>query len=271
MAKHLAHDSQKPIHIGIVLVFIAAALYLWWFWQLNARTSALYDAADRQFKAAQVDYIQHVGLKKGKPALTLMKKDPFRADSRWLYVSSKRPLPSDFSPQLAKLTVAASNSIKDPQLHPLAAPALKRLFKKAEKAGFPLMVASAFRSVKEQAAFRKAYAAQYGAAMAEAYVAEPGESEHSTGLAVDVDNADSACQTNADQCSLSPATAAWLAKNAPKYGFIIRYPEDKEKKTGVAYEPWHLRYVGKGAETLAASGLSLDELVEKVDKQSLKQ
>lgn len=83
-------------------------------------------------------------------------------------------------------------------------------------------------------------------------VAEPGTSEHELGLAVDI-NAD-------DDRSTGDEVYAWLAKNAYKYGFIQRYPEDKTEITGIDYEPWHYRYVGKSAaREIYNSGECLEE------------
>ncbi|WP_165478904.1 M15 family metallopeptidase, partial [Clostridioides difficile] len=57
--------------------------------------------------------------------------------------------------------------------------------------------------------------------------------------------------------------AKWLAENAHKFGFIIRYPEGKEDITGTAYEPWHIRYVGKdAAEEIYSKGLTLEEYLQ---------
>lgn len=83
-------------------------------------------------------------------------------------------------------------------------------------------------------------------------VAEPGTSEHELGLAVDI-NAD-------DDRSTGDEVYAWLAENAYKYGFIQRYPEDKTEITGIDYEPWHYRYVGKSAaREIYNSGECLEE------------
>ncbi len=60
---------------------------------------------------------------------------------------------------------------------------------------------------------------------------------------------------------------AWLVKNAANYGFILRYAKDKIDKTGVIYEPWHFRYVGKEhAPEIMASGLCLEEYISQLKK-----
>ncbi|MFR3560233.1 MAG: D-alanyl-D-alanine carboxypeptidase family protein, partial [Paraclostridium sordellii] len=92
---------------------------------------------------------------------------------------------------------------------------------------------------------------------ADKYVAKPGKSEHQTGLAIDVTNEDRWFVKSTDE-------AQWLATNAHKYGFILRYPEGKQQITGVAYEPWHIRYVGeKVAKKIYDEQITLEEFLEK--------
>lgn len=86
-------------------------------------------------------------------------------------------------------------------------------------------------------------------------VAEPGTSEHELGLSVDINAADG--YENED-------VYKWLEKNAYKYGFIMRYPSNKQHVTGIEYEPWHYRYVGKdAAKEMNESGACLEEYLNK--------
>ena len=93
------------------------------------------------------------------------------------------------------------------------------------------------------------------------WVAPPGTSEHQTGLAVDIVDAD---YLELDEGQESTATQQWLMAHCTEYGFILRYPTDKSATTGIGYEPWHYRYVGnEAASAVAQSGLCLEEwLVE---------
>ena len=93
------------------------------------------------------------------------------------------------------------------------------------------------------------------------WVAPPGASEHQTGLAVDIVDAD---YLELDEGQESTATQQWLMAHCTEYGFILRYPTDKSAITGIGYEPWHYRYVGnEAASAVAQSGLCLEEwLVE---------
>lgn len=89
------------------------------------------------------------------------------------------------------------------------------------------------------------------------WVAPPGASEHQTGLAVDIVDAD---YPELDEGQESTATQQWLMAHCTEYGFILRYPTDKSATTGIGYEPWHYRYVGKEASSdIAESGLCLEE------------
>lgn len=91
-------------------------------------------------------------------------------------------------------------------------------------------------------------------------VQKSGYSEHNTGLALDFNGAaDSFQNTN---------TYAWLMQNAADYGFILRYPEDKQEITGIMYEPWHFRYVGvEHAQNMKRLNMCLEEYVEYVREQ----
>ena len=87
------------------------------------------------------------------------------------------------------------------------------------------------------------------------YAQEPGASEHQTGLAFDV-------TVETSQGFESTPQYSWLMANAHKYGFIQRYPANKVEKTGIAYEPWHYRYVGvEAAKKMKKSGMCLEEFI----------
>lgn len=89
------------------------------------------------------------------------------------------------------------------------------------------------------------------------WVAPPGASEHQTGLAIDIVDAD---YLELDEGQEETATQQWLMAHCTEYGFILRYPTDKSAVTGIGYEPWHYRYVGKeAAPAVAESGLCLEE------------
>ena len=92
-------------------------------------------------------------------------------------------------------------------------------------------------------------------------VAVPGTSEHELGLAVDICDSEN---QNLDESQLETLTQQWLIEHCWDYGFILRYPVDKSEITGIIYEPWHYRYVGrKNAAKIHESGLCLEEYLGK--------
>ena len=111
---------------------------------------------------------------------------------------------------------------------------------------------SGFRSYATQAQLYQSYVNQEGQVAADRYSARPGYSEHQTGLAFDVIGTDG-------QLVEDSGAAQWLLEHAPDYGFVVRYPRGKESITGYMHEEWHLRYIGKEAKDIAASGLTLEE------------
>ncbi len=102
--------------------------------------------------------------------------------------------------------------------------------------------------------------AEAAAAKAKEIVAVPGESEHHTGLALDLPSKN---HMNLETTYFETTHGLWLAENAWRFGFIIRYPEDKTEITGISFEPWHLRYVGKPhSEVMRRHGWCLEEYIE---------
>jgi D-alanyl-D-alanine carboxypeptidase len=123
-----------------------------------------------------------------------------------------------------------------------AAAALEQLVTSADGQGIKLMLASGYRSYNFQVNLYNGYVRQQGQAEADKQSARPGYSEHQTGLAADLEPLSRTCEV--EQCFDATPEGKWLAANAYKYGFIIRYLKDKTHVTGYEYEPWHIRYIG---------------------------
>lgn len=142
-------------------------------------------------------------------------------------------------------------------LSPEFAAAFKLLTADAARQGITLKVRSGYRNYAEQKASYEAALKTYDAATANAYYAPPGTSEHQTGLAADITDAEG---HRGDAFRDTPA-ARYLAQHATDFGFIIRYPDGKQNITSIAWEPWHLRYVGPqvAAYFAAHPGLTLEE------------
>ena len=141
----------------------------------------------------------------------------------------------------------------NPGENPTAKAELLKLIAAMQQAGFPISDHySGFRSYETQTQLYQNYVNKDGKAEADRYSARPGYSEHQTGLAFDL------IETNGDLVT-EEKVAQWLLDHAADYGFVVRYLKGKEKETGYMAEEWHLRYVGKEAKEIAASGLSLEE------------
>ncbi len=153
-----------------------------------------------------------------------------------LIANKSYALPSDYAPGLDPETESQFNKLSDD----------------AAKVGLNIYLSSGYRSYSYQSQIYSNYSSIYGADTADTFSARPGHSEHQTGLAIDVNTID-------DSFAGTPE-AEWLAENAHRYGFIIRYPKDKVAITGYKYEPWHLRYLGTDTATkVYNSGLCLEE------------
>ena len=128
----------------------------------------------------------------------------------------------------------------------------------AKKEGYTILIVSSYRTYQDQEDVWKDYKASFGTKKADAYAARAGSSEHETGLAIDVADYN-------DKNDKFEATESfnWMQTNAHKYGYILRYPKDKENITGYSYEAWHYRYVGIDTATKVYNeGITYDEYYE---------
>lgn len=175
-------------------------------------------------------------------------------------MNKERALPSDYVPSdLVKLevpTVLPNPEIN--QLRKVASDALTALFQEAKKEGFTLKARSGYRSYATQDGLYRSNVAKNGQTYADKYSARPGHSEHQTGLAMDITS--SSVNNQLSETFGETAEGLWVAQNAHRFGFIIRYPKGKESITGYNYEPWHLRYVGPTlAGEIFQSTLTMEE------------
>jgi D-alanyl-D-alanine carboxypeptidase len=167
--------------------------------------------------------------------------------SIWVVVDKLRPI-SDGANYVPPDLVTTPAGIPNTHGHPLrqvTSDAIVELFSAAKaEGGFQLIVASGYRSFSSQTIGYSGYVSSLGQAGADATSARPGFSEHQTGMAADILDAASGCGIEGACFGNAPA-GAWLAANAWRYGFILRYPADKTPVTGYEYEPWHFRFIGK--------------------------
>ncbi|KMY54534.1 peptidase M15 [Bacillus sp. FJAT-27231] len=185
-------------------------------------------------------------------------------------VNKQFSLPGDYTPpDLVRPKVAFSfgeQDIEKSHMRKEAAEALEKMFAGAKQEQVQLFAVSGYRSYKRQVEIMNNQIASAGSfEKAAQAVAPPGQSEHQTGLTMDI----SAESVNFDLLQSFETTkeGQWLANNAHKYGFILRYPKGKEKVTEYMYEPWHFRYVGvKAAEEIFRHGWTLEEYFNNVEK-----
>ena len=133
--------------------------------------------------------------------------------------------------------------------------AFMNLWNASHDQGYYLMVSSSYRTHKKQEAVYKDYQDSRGTDYADSIAARPGFSEHQTGYTLDMFEMGYTQKTFHTSESYN-----WLINNAHKYGFILRYPEDKEDITGYSFESWHYRYVGITAATyIYENNITFDE------------
>lgn len=153
-----------------------------------------------------------------------------------LIVNKTYALPADYAPGVDKTAQAAFDEMQAD----------------AAAEGLNIYISSGYRSYDYQAGLYQRYVDKDGKAEADRYSARPGHSEHQTGLAFDLNSIDNSFADTKE--------GKWVTRNCYKYGFIIRYPADKEDVTGYMWEPWHIRYLGKEtAQSVYDSGLCLEE------------
>lgn len=184
-----------------------------------------------------------------------------KTDSITVLVNKDYGLPSDYVPndlEIPDIAFSFSGYHEKKLMREEASKALEAMFQDAEEAGLSLLGVSGYRSFERQQAIYDRNVERDGRRQADLYSARPGFSEHQTGLAMDISTP--SIHNRLDETFAATPEGKWLADHASEYGFIIRYPKDKSEITGYAYEPWHVRYVGKElAGKLNDNGLSLEE------------
>lgn len=183
------------------------------------------------------------------------------AETAWnlILVNPWNPLPDDFSVTLTEL-------INGHYIDQRAYPDLQDMMDDARAAGLDPLICSSYRTTEDQKALydnrvsrflAEGYTQEEAQTKAAKWVAVPGTSEHQTGLAIDIV---ATSYQLLDESQKQTAEQQWLMENSYKYGFILRYPSDKSDITGIYYEPWHYRYVGKEAALeIYEQGICLEE------------
>lgn len=176
-----------------------------------------------------------------------------------ILVNKQNSLSTDYIPSnlvIPNVTFQSPGNIQKNYMEKTAAKALEEMFAAAKAQGIRLVAVSGYRSYSRQSVLYKNAVANSG--INQMGTAKPGQSEHQTGLAMDINSISQSFEHTKE--------GKWLAQNAHLYGYIIRYPKGKTDITGYIYEPWHIRYVGKElAAYCFANNLTLEEITHCCD------
>lgn len=258
MKKKRSRSKSRPVLAGIIVILLVVVLAgLGKVFLLD--NSSVMAAFTRQAAKTPAQIPAQA-----KPEDSVPKDVPQVKASEWnLYlVNSENLLPKDYHPEVRSLP----NGL---QFDARAYDSLLAMLNDGQKEGLSFVVCSAYRSAELQQSLFDAQVAKQrkkGLSQAEAekvaktIVAYPGTSEHQLGLAADIVALD--YQTLDDGYANTPE-AKWLKEHAHEYGFILRYPADKEAITKIVYEPWHFRYVGREhAQEIKRLNICLEEYLE---------
>lgn len=178
-------------------------------------------------------------------------------------INKTNTVDSNFKPDdLTSIKYFASNRSESGRyMRAEAADHFHSLVEAAADQDLKIVMTTAYRSFDFQKILWDNYVAKDGEAAASRYSARPGTSEHQSGLAVDVSSPSVSYELTRDYANTTEGK--WLAENAHRFGFIIRYPKGKEDITGYIYEPWHLRYVSESvAQEIYEADITLEEYLE---------
>lgn len=263
------HTVRKIIIIAVAAVIIigAGGAFAWMYFRPEKAPSdgSLPPALSSESSSSEISEISDESSSEPEPSEPEVQSEPEpiaeedtipRNEWYMILVNRENPLPDDYSFD-AEVIDSFGHSV-DSRI----VPGLEAMFAAGNEEGLSFSVYTAYRTVEKQ---REIFDAKVDSLMAkgldraaaekaaEEFAAAPGTSEHNTGLALDIVSS----YASADENS---AEAKWLFEHAWEYGFILRYPKDKEEITGFDYEPWHYRYVGREqAKLIYESGLCLEE------------
>lgn len=191
---------------------------------------------------------------------TLSKEKISQSGDVLMLVNKSNPIKSTYNEEdlvTPNIRFLKTSTSEEKLMRKEAAVAIETLFEMAKRDNIVLYGNSGYRSERTQRGIYNHIKKTKGKSHADSYVAKPGESEHETGLAMDVTNKERSFTENCKE-------SKWLENNAYKYGFIIRYKKGKEDITGYDYEPWHIRYVGiEAAKKIYKKGITLEEYLDR--------
>ncbi len=259
---------------GVILILLVVGLIVWGVTALIRRGAGKPDPTPDPNAGQQTE--QPGGLPEPDPATDPdpVKPDPSPEpgntgltnpgsdDWRTILVSAKYPLAEEMEMERETVGWPVDARIAQP---------LKDFLAAAKADGYTLQVISGYRTFARSAVLLEnevqaqmkynGYSREKAEQVAATRVAPPGTSEHNTGLAVDILSGDYYNHHSQIEESFEyDAEAAWMKAHCAEYGFILRYPKDKQDVTGIIFEPWHFRYVGVEIATyIMQNGLTLEE------------
>lgn len=275
LKKHKFRIRRPAVIIGLLFIVNALVFGSFWYTKQLEMNSALADA--RQIAKAVDERIAAIEAKKKEPVyitlpgaetIQVIVEDYNNPSSMWVLVNKTRPIPTDYVPAnlvVPNVPTRMDKGVDERSVRQEIVKPIEDMFGAAKADGHDLMIGSAYRPASLQAFYFNSYVATSGRELAEQYSAHPGHSEHQLGLTVDISTVSRECYLS--ECFITTPDGQWLAKNAYKFGFILRYDKGKESITGYQYEPWHYRYVGVPLATaLFESGLTLEEAWPHIEK-----
>lgn len=251
---HLArHVTKKILLVAALAALIAAAVW----WRGDSQSVNGNQAVQTDGTLSVANQNQPVTFDKNRYSVN-------HPTSIWVVVNKGRILPRGYVPAdlvVPNISLSGPGASENMRLRKDPAAALEKLDAEAKTEGTKLMLVSGYRSFNTQLNVYNSYVSLQGQAFADATSARAGHSEHQTGLAADLGATSRKCQL--ETCFGDMPEGKWLAANAYKFGFIVRYQKDKHSFTGYDYEPWHLRYVGSElADEIHKSGQTLEEFFD---------
>ena len=239
------------------LIYIAAAILL----SLMAGTGA--EAAENDLTGTAKNVVDSAGILIAEQAEAVGEAvaeaaDPYRDRPEidpddWMYVLAN-PWNDigDYTPELA--------SLEGQQFDVRIIDDMKAMAGAARAEGLSVFLSSGYRSYATQTYLFNRKVDEYGEAVAQTIVARPGTSEHQTGLCCDITDR---YYEMKDSSLENTQMYQWMSEHCDEYGFIVRFPKGKEDITGIIYEPWHFRYVGREAASyIMEHDLTLEEFLE---------
>lgn len=244
--------QKRKVFFGLFIIMICASIVALCYIFVNIES-----IATEQQNGASLVINQAVSVKKKSLRVNFTAWNQ-SCDWNLVVVNGNNRIPDFFTPKLAMFgDIEVDERIVSP---------LREMLQDAAKDGIRLWVSTGYRSIEQQETLfnrRVGKATEEGMSKEEAFnlalkeMPLPGYSEHHTGLAVDFNAADLEFAETSEY--------EWLIKNAANYGFILRYPREKDHVTGRPFEPAHFRYVGEEhAKAIVERGASLEEYVSEL-------